>query len=190
MVNTCSKSTVKNLQQRLWISSSPKLAIPSSYFSHKFISKFEPAEGIFDIFVVDLEQSFTCTPSSFTCPNQQWEHQNNVWDLFKVKSKDTRTTLLTFLLTCNRFYTLLCCFHCLLWTSKCQLRKVYIKGFSVLSVLIVLCELDVTYDLLGFHDIFFLSRKLYRISSLRIAQELRLLFKTNYLRKHFSGSTA
>ena len=52
MVNTCSKSTVKNLQQRLWISSSPKLAIPSSYFSHKFISKFEPAEGIFDIFVL------------------------------------------------------------------------------------------------------------------------------------------
>ena len=108
----------------------------------------------------------------------------------QVKSKDTRTTLLTFLLTCNRFYTLLWCFHCLLWTSKCRLRKVYIKGFSVLSVLIVLCELDVTYDLLGFHDIFFLSRKLYRISSLRIAQELRLLFKTNYLRKHFSGSTA
>ena len=25
-------------------------------------------------------------------PNQQWKHQNNVWNLFKVNNKDTRTT--------------------------------------------------------------------------------------------------
>ena len=27
--------------------------------------------------------------------SQQWKHQNNVWNLFKVNSKDTRTTSLT-----------------------------------------------------------------------------------------------
>ena len=31
-------------------------------------------------------------------PSQYWKHQKNLWNLFKVNSKDTRTTLLTLLL--------------------------------------------------------------------------------------------
>ena len=47
---------------------------------------------------------------------QQWEHQSNVWNLFKINNKDTRTTsdvvLVSLLSNLNRFYTLLWCFHC------------------------------------------------------------------------------
>ena len=32
----------------------------------------------------------------FTCSNHLWKHQSNVWNLFKVNNKDTRTTPLTY----------------------------------------------------------------------------------------------
>ena len=32
---------------------------------------------------------------TFTCSNQQWKHQDNGWNLFKVNNKDTRTTSTT-----------------------------------------------------------------------------------------------
>ena len=34
------------------------------------------------------------TQSTFTYYGQQWKHQNNVLNLFKVNNKDTRTTTL------------------------------------------------------------------------------------------------
>ena len=50
---------------------------------------------------------------------QQWKHQNNVWNLFKVNNRDTSTFF--FLLTLNRFHTLFWCSHCWIWTSECRL---------------------------------------------------------------------
>ena len=50
--------------------------------------------------------------------SQQWNHQNNVWNLFKV-SKQQKTPVSLFL-TLNKFHTLLCCFLSQIWTSKCQ----------------------------------------------------------------------
>ena len=40
--------------------------------------------------------------------SQQWKHENNVWNLFKVINKNIRTTSMT----PNRFRTLFSCFHC------------------------------------------------------------------------------
>ena len=77
--------------------------------------------------------------------SQWWKHQKNVWNLFKVNNKDTNVpflyplktsenqrfsdvfrgytngTLLSLLLTLNRFHRLLWCFHYWLWTYICQL---------------------------------------------------------------------
>ena len=39
--------------------------------------------------------------------SQQWKHQSNVWNMFKVNNKDTRRSSLTsWLLTLNRFHKL------------------------------------------------------------------------------------
>ena len=43
--------------------------------------------------------------------SQQWKHQGNVWNLFKVN-------LVSLLLTLNRFHILFWCFHCSLRSSK------------------------------------------------------------------------
>ena len=45
--------------------------------------------------------------------SQQWKHQGDVWNLFKVN-------LVSLLLTLNRFHTLFWCFHCWLRSSKWQ----------------------------------------------------------------------
>ena len=58
--------------------------------------------------------------------SQQWKHPNNVLNLFKVNSKDIRTTSFTLLWTLNRFHTLLWCFHFWKWTSKLRLAKLLI----------------------------------------------------------------
>ena len=64
-----------------------------------------------------------CYPSRlFLVQNQIWQHQNKVWNLFKVNNKGTRTMALW--LTLNRFHTLFCCFHCWLWISNYQLGLV------------------------------------------------------------------
>ena len=53
---------------------------------------------------------------------QQWKHQNNVWNLFKVNNKDTRRlVLVSLLLSLNRIHTLFWCYHCWLWISNCRL---------------------------------------------------------------------
>ena len=44
--------------------------------------------------------------------SSQWKHQHNVWNLFKVNNKDTRTTLLTHLTDLNKFHTLWGSFRC------------------------------------------------------------------------------
>ena len=55
--------------------------------------------------------------------NQQWEHQNNEWNIIYVNNEETRTTLIEVILvlTLSRFHTLLSSFDCKLWTSKCWL---------------------------------------------------------------------
>ena len=62
--------------------------------------------------------------------SQQWKHQNNVWNVLKVKNKDTRTMSMTsfcdmvsLLLTLNRFYPSFWWFHCWVWTNKCRLEN-------------------------------------------------------------------
>ena len=63
---------------------------------------------------------------------QQWKHQKNVWNLFKVNKNDVNDALLaSLLLTLNRFHTLRCYFHCWLWTSKCQLGNVALNEFRI-----------------------------------------------------------
>ena len=57
--------------------------------------------------------------------NQQWEHRNNAWHMFKIINKATKT--LSLLLTLNWFLSnvwLLWSFHRWLFTSKCRLGKV------------------------------------------------------------------
>ena len=54
-----------------------------------------------------LGTSLWCFPCRhLLVQNQQWKHQHIVWNLFKVKYKDIRTTSLT------SFW----CFYCWLWT--------------------------------------------------------------------------
>ena len=58
--------------------------------------------------------------------SQQWKHQNNVWNVFKV------TTAVSLMLTLNRFHTLFWCFHCWIWSSKFHLGS-FIWVHSVLQ---------------------------------------------------------
>ena len=59
--------------------------------------------------------------------NQQWKDQNNVWNLLKIKNKDTRATTLTsfccFYCKLWEDLALFWCFLCWLWTRKFQLRS-------------------------------------------------------------------
>ena len=55
--------------------------------------------------------------------SKQWKHQNNVWNLFKINKKGTRSNTIevvqvSLLLTLNRYHKLFWCFHCWCWTSK------------------------------------------------------------------------
>ena len=74
---------------------------------------------------------FAWTPANILVEGQKLKHRSNVWNLFKVNNKDTRqndvddVVLLSLLLTWNRFHTLIWCFYCWLWTSKCQLGHIY-----------------------------------------------------------------
>ena len=61
--------------------------------------------------------------------------QNNVWNLFRVNSKDTRMMSMTsFMWTSNRFHTFFWCFQSWLWTSTCQMG-LHIKIITVHSLL-------------------------------------------------------
>ena len=50
--------------------------------------------------------------------SQLWKHWNNVWYLFNVSNKETRTTLWS---TLSKFLTFFSCVVCWLWTYKCWL---------------------------------------------------------------------
>ena len=66
--------------------------------------------------------------------SQQWKHQNNVWNVFKV------TTIISLMLTLNRFHTLFWCFHCWIWSSIFHLGS-FIWVHSVLQwVLTISCS--------------------------------------------------
>ena len=58
--------------------------------------------------------------------SQQWKHQNDVWNLFKVNDKVNHVVLVSILLTWNTFHTLSWCFYCWLWTSKYRSVKCYV----------------------------------------------------------------
>ena len=56
--------------------------------------------------------------------SQQWKHQNKARNIVKVNNKRIKVNdivMLSLLLTLNIFHTLLQCFHCWIWTSRCQL---------------------------------------------------------------------
>ena len=62
--------------------------------------------------------------------SQQWKYQNNVWNLFKVNNKETRTMndvidifLKSLLLTLSRFSTFFWCLYDWLSASKCWLVR-------------------------------------------------------------------
>ena len=58
----------------------------------------------------------------FLIQNQQWKHKNNVRNLFKFNDKEYCCLLITLNAPyLNRFYNLLYCFYCWLWTGKCRL---------------------------------------------------------------------
>ena len=76
--------------------------------------------------MVDFSKTgHTLSQPAFTCSNQQWKHQKNMWNLFKVNKKDSKNVndivIGSLLLTLNRFRILFWCFHCRLWLSKGQL---------------------------------------------------------------------
>ena len=56
-------------------------------------------------------------------PSQKWKHQNNMWNLFKVYNKDTRTTTTTF------FW----CLYCQLWTDFTHFSGSYCSGWGTLA---------------------------------------------------------
>ena len=56
--------------------------------------------------------------------NQQWKHQTNVWKMFKVNNKDTRTILLASLR----------CLYCQLWTNFMHSTGVSVVDFGQLHV--------------------------------------------------------
>ena len=55
--------------------------------------------------ISDFQPNLSCSRHFFQ--SQQWKHQNNEWNVFKVNNKDTRTTSLT------SFW----CLYCWLWTN-------------------------------------------------------------------------
>ena len=79
-------------------------------------------------FLQQLRIKFILQPNRhLLVPSQQWKHQTNVWNLFKVYNKDTRTTYMTF-----------CCLSCWIWTdfrhcfvvwepdsTRCNLKRIY-----------------------------------------------------------------
>ena len=73
----------------------------------------------------NYQPGITCWNSTVETPEVCVKCQKNVWNLFKVNNKDNKTTSMTLVLTLNRFYTLLGCFHCwLFWTSKYRLANI------------------------------------------------------------------
>ena len=68
--------------------------------------------------------AFMLTPSRLLLvQSQQWKHDSNLWNMFKVNNKSTRTTSVTsvsLLLISNRFHTLVWCFPWWNLSSKCQ----------------------------------------------------------------------
>ena len=110
-----------------------------------------------------IKFSFILTVTIITCVNfpfVQSQQLNTItmWKLFKVTSKDTRTTSVPLLQKLKVFQILICCFHCWLWTSKCQMGKEII--FWGLKNPIFLCDSNhdnvtwwITYNLLRQREI-------------------------------------
>ena len=57
-----------------------------------------------------------CSQQALLVQNQQWKHENNLWNLW-CHSDITDVDLISLLLTLNRFHTLFMCFR----TGKCHL---------------------------------------------------------------------
>ena len=77
--------------------------------------------------------------------SQQWKHHKSFENLFKFNNKNIRTKSLTslvfLLLTLNRYYTLLRCFHCWLWISKLVWSRLI-----CLSLFCLYCTLKLSFD--------------------------------------------
>ena len=67
-----------------------------------FSWKHPKTETFFEAFSRYRKKHNIGTKLTFTCQSQQWKHQDNVWNRFKVNNKDTRTTSMT----------LFCCLYC------------------------------------------------------------------------------
>ena len=92
-------------------------------FTKVYCQQLAP-EILFNIF---WELYFTWLPSQYLFGHSQLcKHQYNVWYLFKENSKNTRTTSVASfwcVYYLNTFHALFWCFHSLLWTNKCRLRR-------------------------------------------------------------------
>ena len=76
--------------------------------------------------------------------SQQWKRQNHVWNIFRVSKKDTRTTLdfvlVCLLITVKKFFLLIWCLQCWLWTNKCRLGYVFAIAIDTTMVIVFLVE--------------------------------------------------
>ena len=76
--------------------------------------------------------------------SQQWKRQNHVWNIFRVSKKDTRTTLdfvlVCLLITVKKFFLLIWCLQCWLWTNKCRLGYVFAIAIDTTMVIVFLFE--------------------------------------------------
>ena len=98
-----------------------RVLILGFYFYHEFASVFQWS------FL-----SWFLSSQHVLVQSQQWKHQNNKWNLFKVNNKDTRTTndvfdiilVSFFIVNCEQILHIFLVFPYWHSTSKCRLARV------------------------------------------------------------------
>ena len=96
----CSKFTIKITERRQWRRSIifiVKFIFIKNYSGNGTLIKFSIRTLIASFNTINLMSCYRYWSNRsnwlLNVQSQQWKHQNNVWNLFKVNDKDTRTTL-------------------------------------------------------------------------------------------------
>ena len=107
---------------------------------------------------------------------QLWKHQNDMWNCSKLAIKTTdRTTPMTlfwclYLLTWNRFHTLIWSFHCWLWANKCWL------GYLFRTDVLISCQCSHWFQNIPFYSRCYRLLKSIKINSYIDTKYLSLCF--------------